>query len=455
MAGRPLLIADLRHALASTLPLATTLSLLRRESILRGANLFLSHAEALFGGDPQCLQQRLQFQETLASLPFTVFVSTDSPVANGQDSVARAARSTFEFPIPAVSDRILLWSDMIRKIDAIPPSEAGVALLANRFALTGGEIEDACRLGKTNAVLRDGEAGNPSLENLHSAARSSSSHGLRKLAQKVESIHQWSDLILPPRYLQQLREVCSAEKYRSVIYSEWGFDQRLAQGKGLNVLFCGASGTGKTMSAGILARELSLDLYKIDLSTVVSKYIGETEKHLSLIFREAASSNAILLFDEADALFGKRSEVKDAHDRYANVEVSYLLQKMEEYQGVVIMATNFRKNIDDAFTRRIHYVVDFPFPSAEYRERIWRSLIPATAPLAGDVDFAFLARQFEFAGGNIRNVVLAAAFLAVEQNTGMRMEHFIRATSRELQKLGKLASRTEFREFYDLTRDPV
>jgi SpoVK/Ycf46/Vps4 family AAA+-type ATPase len=204
-----------------------------------------------------------------------------------------------------------------------------------------------------------------------------------------------------------------------------------------------------------VARELGLDLYKIDLSTVVSKYIGETEKQLSQIFHEAQSSNSILFFDEADAIFGKRSEVKDAHDRYANIEVAYLLQKMEEYEGIVILATNFRKNIDEAFTRRIHYIVEFPFPEASYRERIWRNLVPASAPLGDDVNFPFLARQFELAGGNIRNVVFAAASLAAESGGAIGMEHFVLATARELQKMGKMPSRSDFREYYDLTRERV
>jgi SpoVK/Ycf46/Vps4 family AAA+-type ATPase len=258
--------------------------------------------------------------------------------------------------------------------------------------------------------------------------------------------------VLPPRAIQQLREVCATEKHRHLVYSTWGFDRRLSLGKGLNVLFHGSSGTGKTMAASILAQELGLDLYKIDLSTVVSKYIGETEKQLSQIFREAQSSNASLFFDEADALFGKRSEVKDAHDRYANIEVGYLLQKMEEYEGIVILATNFRKNMDEAFTRRMHFIIEFAFPDAPNRERIWKTLIPLDAPLADDVNFAFLARQFELAGGNIRNVALAAAFLAAAEGSPIRMEHFILATARELQKLGRMPSRTEFREYYDLTR---
>jgi SpoVK/Ycf46/Vps4 family AAA+-type ATPase len=332
---------------------------------------------------------------------------------------------------------------------------AMAAALANQFVLTGGQIHGACRMARTHALLRGQDASTLTRADFAAAARAQSNQGLQRRAQKVSSAHGWPDLVLPPRTLQQLREVCAAEKYRGVVYAEWGFDRRLMLGKGLNVLFCGPSGTGKTMSAGIVARELGLDLYKIDLSTVISKYIGETEKQLSQLFREARSSNAILFFDEADAIFGKRSEVKDAHDRYANVEVAYLLQKMEEYEGIVILATNFRKNIDDAFTRRIHYIVEFPFPEAPYRERIWRSLMPADAPLAADVDFGFLGRQFEIAGGNIRNVALVAATLAAESGGAIRMEHFVRATARELQKIGKMPSRSDFQEYYDLTRERV
>jgi len=310
-------------------------------------------------------------------------------------------------------------------------------------------------MARNHALLRGRQVSKLTHLDFEAAARAQSNQSLRKRAQKVEAAHDWTDLVLPRRTLQQLREVCAAGKHRSFICAEWGFDRRTLQGKGLNVLFCGPSGTGKTMSAGIVAQELGLDLYKIDLSSVISKYIGETEKQLAEIFREAQSSNAILFFDEADAIFGKRSEVKDAHDRYANIEVAYLLQKMEEYAGIVVLATNFRKNIDDAFTRRIHYVVEFPLPEATHRERIWRELVPAAAPLANDVDFSFLSRQFELAGGNIRNVVLVAAFLAAEEGATIRMEHFVLATARELQKMGKLPSRSDFRDYYDLTRERV
>jgi SpoVK/Ycf46/Vps4 family AAA+-type ATPase len=215
-------------------------------------------------------------------------------------------------------------------------------------------------------------------------------------------------------------------------------------GKGLNMLFAGPSGTGKTMAAEIMAGELGLDLYKIDLSTVVSKYIGETEKNLARIFAEAETSDAILLFDEADALFGKRSEVKDSHDRYANIEINYLLQKMEEHEGVVILATNFRKNMDDAFVRRMHFTVDFPLPGENERRQIWEGIWPVEMPQSPDLDLDLMARRFEMAGGNIRNVATAAAFLAASNGGIVSMSHLIHGTRREFQKMGKVVVQGEF-----------
>jgi SpoVK/Ycf46/Vps4 family AAA+-type ATPase len=231
---------------------------------------------------------------------------------------------------------------------------------------------------------------------------------------------------------------------RPVVYDEWGFGRKLALGKGLNALFAGESGTGKTMAADIMAGELGQDLYKIDLSMLVSKYIGETEKNLNRVFSEAATSNAILFFDEADAIFGKRSEVKDSHDRYANIEISYLLQRMEAYDGVVILATNMRGNLDEAFTRRLHFIVEYPFPEAADREIIWQVNFPAETPVAEDVDFGLLARRFRLAGGNIRNIILASAFLSSEKDEVVGMKHLLHASRREYQKIGRLIDDTLF-----------
>jgi SpoVK/Ycf46/Vps4 family AAA+-type ATPase len=206
------------------------------------------------------------------------------------------------------------------------------------------------------------------------------------------------------------------------------------------------------MASEIIANELGLDLYKIDLSTVISKYIGETEKNLDRIFTEARNSNSILFFDEADAVFGKRSEVRDSHDRYANIEVAYLLQKMEEYDGIVILATNLRKNLDEGFARRMHFSVEFPLPEEPDRLHIWQCIFPREAPLAGSLDLNFMARQFKVTGGNIKNIALGAAFLAAGDGATIKMEHLIRATKREYQKIGRLCTDVDFAKYFDLVK---
>jgi len=205
------------------------------------------------------------------------------------------------------------------------------------------------------------------------------------------------------------------------------------------------------MAAEIIAKEIGLDIYKIDLSSLVSKYIGETEKNLSKIFKEAQTSNAILFFDEADALFGKKSDVKDSHDRYANIETNYLLQRMEEHEGIVILASNYKTNIDDAFLRRLHFSIEFPFPDETIREKIWKSIFPKETPINDDINFVFLA-NFKITGGNIKDITLAATFLAARGPSIVKMEHIIKATKREFQKMGKLCTPEEFGKYYELVK---
>jgi SpoVK/Ycf46/Vps4 family AAA+-type ATPase len=233
------------------------------------------------------------------------------------------------------------------------------------------------------------------------------------------------------------------------VYIDWGFEKKLSLGKGLNILFAGESGTGKTMAAEIVANELHLDLYKIDLSSIVSKYIGETEKNIDQIFKEAEASNAILFFDEADAIFGKRSEIKDSHDRYSNIEVNYLLQKLEDHREIVILASNLAKNIDSAFVRRMQFWIEFPFPEEQNRLVIWKNMFPEKAPRSEDVDFEFLARQFNITGGAIKNIVLTGAFLAAEESSPISLRHLIMATKREYEKMGRPILRSDFGKYYD------
>ncbi len=450
--GIPLLVADLGQAMASEQPLSMIAALLQREAILQSAGLYLAHFDTLLDPKETNQAQVSMFSRALGEPTFPVFLgSEDAWYPAGVWPNSYFLR--FEFPLPIYTQRLILWQENLHDNGRNLDDDVDLSALANKFVLSAGQIRNAARLAANLTSIRAYDQRAISMNDLYTAARAQSNQGLRRLAQKIEPIYHWIDIVLPRRPMQQLREVFASVRYRHVVYSTWGFARKLSLGRGVNALFSGPSGTGKTMAAQILARELNLDLYKIDLSGVISKYIGETEKNLDRIFREAQHSNAILFFDEADALFGKRSEVKDAHDRYANIEVAYLLQKMEEYDGIVILATNLRKNMDEAFTRRMHHIVDFPFPDEESRERIWQGLIPFEVPLADDIDFRFLARQFELTGGNIRNVALAAAFMAAEEGEHLNMQHMILATARELYKMGKLPSKAGFGAYYELIRE--
>jgi SpoVK/Ycf46/Vps4 family AAA+-type ATPase len=267
------------------------------------------------------------------------------------------------------------------------------------------------------------------------ACRIQARPGLDNLAQRLDPGATWDDLILPEPQCELLRELAAQVRQRHVVYQRWGFGEAVRRGLGISALFAGPSGTGKTMAAEVLANELQLDLYRIDLSAVVSKYIGETEKNLRRVFDAAESGGAILLFDEADALFGKRSEVKDSHDRYANIEVGYLLQRMEAYSGLAILTTNLKGALDTAFMRRLRFVVHFPFPDVEQRAALWRRAFPSRAP-TDELDVDKLAR-LTVSGGNIRSIVLNAAFLAADHQEPLQMRHLLRAAQVEYAKLEK------------------
>jgi hypothetical protein len=270
---------------------------------------------------------------------------------------------------------------------------------------------------------------------LWAECRSRARPALEGLAERVEARSGWDDLVLPPDRKRLLRETAEHVRHRLTVFDDWGFATRTNRGSGVSVLFLGPSGTGKTSAAEVLAKDLGLDLYRVDLSQVVSKYIGETEKNLRRIFDAAESGGAVLLFDEADALFGKRSEVRDAHDRYANIEVSYLLQRMETYRGLAILTSNLKDAIDPAFLRRLRFIVQFPFPDAAGRAEIWRGIFPAEVPTEG-LDVDRLAR-LAVAGGTIRNIALLATFLAAGEDSPVRMQHCLAATRTEYGKLGK------------------
>ena len=345
---------------------------------------------------------------------------------------------TVPFQRADVAVRRAAWERALGR-HAAPTSDADLDTLAVTFRIGPDRIDDAVLTALTAARAR-GTGAAPERAELFSAARAQSRHGLGSLARRIEPVHGWRDIVLPPDALDQLHELCDRVAYRGRVLDEWGFGATMSLGTGIGALFAGPPGTGKTMAAEVLARELGLDLYKIDLAAVVSKYIGETEKNLERVFTAAAETDAILLFDEADALFGKRSEVRDARDRYANIEVAYLLQRMEQHDGLAILSTNLRGNLDDAFTRRLAFVVDFPLPDVAERRRIWAACLPAATPRAADLDLDRLAADFRLAGGHIRNIVLAAAHRAAAERVPVGMSHMLAATVREHRKMGRIVA---------------
>jgi len=382
---------------------------------------------------------------TLEELPGPLFVLVEEMVSK-LDLGPNYSILGISLEVPGEIDRKKIWeafSEGYRFADEIDWGQ-----MASKFRFTAGQIREA--LQEARATTNSREV-NPEItrETLHQACFNQGRHALSGTATRIKPVYNWEQLILPPDAVGLLRNACNQMKYRYRVYGQWGFEQRLAYGKGLSMLFSGLPGTGKTMAAQVIAAELNLELYRIDLAQVVSKYIGETEKNLRQIFNEAQSSNAILFFDEADALFGKRSEVKDSHDRYANIEIAYLLQKVEEYEGISILATNLSKNMDEAFVRRITFIVEFPFPDAEYRQKIWMSMFPPQTPIHQDVDFDFLARRFEISGGSIKNIVVASAFLAAQDNDVVRMKYILRATKYEFKKTGRVLLKEDLGEYYN------
>lgn len=306
------------------------------------------------------------------------------------------------------------------------------------------------------AVRRAAAAGRPvTAADLCAGARAQNASGLERLARRVETRVRWDDLVLPADVMAQLRGLAARARHRERVLDVWGMGGRSARGRGITALFTGESGTGKTMSAEVVAADLGLDLYLIDLSTVVDKYVGETEKNLEKVFAEAEDVNGVLFFDEADALFGKRSEVKESRDRWANVEIAYLLQRMELFDGMAILATNLRANVDEAFTRRLDAMVDFPVPDEAARVSLWERHLGHRLPLDGAVDVGFLAAAFKLSGGNIRNVALEAAYLAAQDGGVVGMSQLIQATEREYRKLGRLCVEAEFGPYHSWLSETV
>ena len=432
--GLPLVVGDLARMREGSLPFEEGTWLLGREALLQPAILCLDNFDHLLASDNTSKPHLDAVLEMVRHCSVVAILFGDRPWSP-HGLLKKTRFLDVRFAVPDDGERRHLWEAASRGFQLAGDVDLGA--IASKFRLTQGQIQDALAAAQGRVSLLSPGSGSITSRDLNAACRAQSSEKLSTLARKIEPRHVWADIVLPEEVLGQLREICQRVVYRHRVLSDWGFGAKLSLGKGVNALFAGPSGTGKTMATEIIASELGLDLYKIDLSGVVSKYIGETERNLDRVFSAAEDANAILFFDEADALFGKRSEVRDSHDRYANIEISYLLQKMEEYEGLAILATNLKANLDEAFTRRLAFTIHFPFPDDASRLRIWRGIWPASMSLDSGVDLEFLAKQFKLSGGNIKNIALAAAFLAAECNSLVTMAHLLHATRREFQKLGK------------------
>jgi SpoVK/Ycf46/Vps4 family AAA+-type ATPase len=340
-----------------------------------------------------------------------------------------------DVPPPTFRERLELW----RRALAGPAVAADdLEVVASRYAFTGATIARAAHRAAQAARLRDPDAPQVTLDDLGDAARLMFSHRLGAMAQRIPIGFAWSDLVLPKDTQDAVREVVRFARYRSFLLEDWGFAAKLPYGRGISAIMAGPPGTGKTMVAQLLAKELGYDLYRIDLSQVVNKYIGETEKNLAKIFDEAETSHAVLFFDEADSLFAKRTDVKSSNDRYANLEVNYLLQRMETFDGVTLLATNLEQGLDDAFKRRVRFSILFELPEEPERKKLWISMFPPKVPLAPNIDWDMMAKRFEMAGGYIKKAALRAALIAAEARRPITTADLVEAARQEYREMGRI-----------------
>ena len=419
-------------AIANDSRVAERMSSALREAALRDAVAILEGGAGLKDETvPRALAQALADGAASLAVPL-VFTMTTHPtwLINVIPDLVE-----LDIPAPSFRERMELWR---RELPAPIVTPEDLETVAARYAFTGSTITRVARRAESTARLRDPNDPHIRLDELSDAARLTFSHRLGTMAQRIPTGFAWTDLVLPKETMESVREVLRFARYKPMLLEDWGFAAKLPYGRGVSAILHGPPGTGKTMVAQLLAHELGYDLYRIDLSQVVNKYIGETEKNLARIFEEAETSHAILFFDEADSLFAKRTNVTSANDRYANLEVNYLLQRMETFDGVTLLATNLEQGIDEAFKRRVRFSVGFELPEAPERAKLWKSMFPAKAPLAPNIDWDTLARQFVMAGGYIKKAVLRAALVAAEGNRAVTTADLVEAARLEYREMGRI-----------------
>ncbi|MER5891063.1 ATP-binding protein [Streptomyces sp. NPDC001941] len=407
-----------------------------REAGLTGAGVVLGPLEAL----PDKPDERAHLLRTLCAVLRGVPLFTHG--ADGwEPSWAPDTPVTLGVAAPTPERQAVRWRHALERAGGAGADTDALAQSVSAHRLDAGQLRRAADAAVRTAALDDRPVG---ADDLRGAVRAQNGAGLARLARRVEPAVGWDDLVLPALTHRRLRDLAVRARLRDHVLGRWGMRPGGGRGRGVIALFAGPSGTGKTMSAEVVAADLGMDLYVVDLSTVVDKYVGETEKNLERIFTEASAVNAVLLFDEADAIFGKRSEVKDAHDRHANVESAYLLQRMESFDGIAVLTTNLKANLDEAFTRRLDVVADFPVPDAAHRRALWEQCLGGRLPRAQDVDLDFCAERFELAGGSIRACAVSAAYAAAASGEPLTMTQVVTAVAQEYRKLGRLLLEGEF-----------
>ena len=443
---KELVVVDLARISQSTNEFEETMQQIFTEAAIRQAYVAFDHTTALMepsGEEGQLFELLKKWMERLWKVTRILFLS-------GEEKWHPKGEKDYGFlPISlgvlSVGERFSIWQNYFA---ILPVSEdVSAQQLAGKFPFTGGIIRSSIMAAMEQMQWQHKAQIDSSM--LHEACNDQIVLNINQKATRIQSGYQWEDLVLPTRQKTLLQDACNQILFEYKVYKSWNFGGKVAYGRGVSMLFTGPPGTGKTMAAQVMANALQMELFKVDLSGVMSKYVGETEKNLGAIFDEMKKSKNILFFDEADALFGKRSEVKDSHDKYANAQTAYLLQKMEEYDGIIILATNYMQNFDEAFKRRLKFVVDFPFPDVAQRLTLWQKVFPKQTPLGMDVDFEYLAQRFSLSGSNIKNVAVSAAFLAAshQEDTPISMLHLLTAIQREYEKLGKTLTAGELGEY--------
>ena len=433
---RPLLLVD-AHELQARRSLEDNLDLLMREARLRRAVLLFDDCELIFASRTQGNRDLPLLLAALDAYEGLIILTTNIPTAL-DSALDRRITLQIDFDVLPTKLREQIWRLHLPKQLKLA-DDVDLHLLADKYEFSGGVIRNSVVVAMNRALAESGDGELViDMKTLEEAAKTQIRNKIKKLADKTMTTLTLDDLVLPKKVKEQIRSLIASVRNRRTIFEEWGFGEKITKGRGICALFRGDSGTGKTLSAEIIANELGMTLYRVRIPAIISKYVGETEKNLEKCFREAAASGALLLFDEADSIFSKRTEVKDSNDRYSNMEVNLLLQEVERFEGIVILTTNLDAAIDDAFERRLNHKIDFPFPDARYRARIWKRLIPASAPVAGDIDFEMLGKDLELAGGNIKNSVVRAAYRAAERNIPIDMDLLEAAGIQEYREMGKL-----------------